>query len=178
MKTYIVSVSGSYFTQTGELIDFEYEDKIIPYNKDVGLAESAIRKRFAPMWVMLDENSKRVKTVRVVHIDDMRIGEQHRFGFEGKDIREMTMEDLQYLAAAANLREIQLFRKSDLRSTRTTAYYAYSEHVLGQKIKEPMDLFNIMDAPPLLVKGAVKAATLPEMDAQTALDNIPEEVII
>lgn len=175
MKSYKVNVSGVYYLHSGDQVDFEFKGKLVPFNKDMERVEADIRRRFAPMWIMLDDNYKRLKTMRLVFIDKIEEGPDHNFGFEGRDIRTLGMEEMQYLASAANLLAVQLFRKTDLRTMRSTCYYEYSERVLGQKIEEPPDLFNVMTADPLVVKGRQKAVKVEGSDPEKELDKIPTD---
>lgn len=153
MKAYKVKISGSYRTHDYKVVDFEGLEGHIPYTTEE-LAFMHIRGRYARMWVMKDPRFKEsLVATRVCHIDELTECE-HDFSFVGKDIREMTQEELQDLATAKDLRLIPLFKVGDIREARTKAYAAYSEQVLKEPVKYKEAGFNLMKQPPIIVNDS------------------------
>lgn len=139
-----VTVSGSYKTANGDIIDFEDVKGIIPL-VDEEHAKMHVRRRYASEWVreLKSETDKkvypeRIDRMRQVFIDDIE-ETIHDFSFKGKDIKKMTYEELQDLATLKDLRSVPLPKKIsgvDIRDMRTKAYLEYSEKVKGELIDE------------------------------------------
>ncbi len=150
MKAYKVTISGSYRAADYKYIDYSGVTGFIPYTQE-DIAEMHIRGRYARMWIMQDGKFKdRLLDVRECYIDAM-VECEHEFSFVGKDIREMTQEELQDLATAKDLRLIPLYKKGSEREARTKAYAAYSEQVLKNIVKYQEEGFNLMKQPPIIV---------------------------
>lgn len=139
MKALKVTVSGSYKTANGDIIDFEDVSGVIPHVEEEH-AKMHVRRRYASEWVREATDDKDKKTypqridhMRQVFIDDMEEVE-HDFSFIGKDIKKLSYEELQDLATAKDLRTIPLPKKIsgvDIREMRTKAYLEYSSKVVG-----------------------------------------------
>tara|TARA_R110000851_G_scaffold246062_1_gene398770 strand:- start:11461 stop:12177 length:717 start_codon:yes stop_codon:yes gene_type:complete len=141
MKALKITVSGSYKTANGEIIDFEDVTGVTPHVDDQH-AKMHVRDRYASEWVRdaMDGDKKlypqRIDIMRQVFIDDIEEIE-HDFDYVGKDIKKMTYEDLQDLATVKDLRVIPLPKKIsgvDIREMRTKAYLEYSAKVNGRVI--------------------------------------------
>jgi len=137
-KTYKMmelSVSGSFKTQPATDKDRrQFEVKGIceyaPYDYHVQFAE-----RMLPIWLKKDKRYEginyegRIK----VYVDDYK----ETTGVPlciGKDIKEMTWEELMSLACYKKMREIPLYKDGDIRKARETAYLLYEERINGRKI--------------------------------------------
>lgn len=163
MKALEVTISGSYKTEGSprETVDFFDLKKIIPWVEEE-FALQQLRARYARMWIITsDKFKKRPRVGRpAVYVDDMKEIKDHKFGFEGKDIKEMSIEDLQDLACAYNLNRIPLYQEADLRRMRTIAYVEYNNKVLkNDTLDEKEQGFNIMHYDPIVVNaptGSVK----------------------
>jgi hypothetical protein len=158
MKALKITISGSYKTEgkSKERVDFMDMERIIPYVPEEFAAQQ-VRARYARMWLILDPKYKKRPSIGrpSVYIDKSEVIENHDFGFEGKDIRAMDVEELQDLACAFSLRRIPLFQEADLRRMRTIAYAEYNNEVLSNgKLDYNESGFNIMDYDPIIVKSA------------------------
>lgn len=151
MKALKVTISGSYRTADKDIVDF-HTSGIMPYVGDEELINMHVRRRYAAMWISASEKYKdRVVTVRECFID--RIEEVDAdLTFVGKDIIDMTQEEIQDLAAAKDLRGVPLYKKSSTRQMQNVAYAEYSEKVLGKEMDHRTDGFNIAKLPPIIVQ--------------------------
>lgn len=137
-----ITVSGSYKTSNGEIIDFEDVQGIIP-KVDEEHAKMHVRRRYASEWVRdaKDDTDKKIYPKRIDRMRQCWVDEieetVHDFSYLGKDIKKMTYEELQDLATVKDLRTVPLPKKIsgvDIRDMRTKAYLEYSEKVLGKPI--------------------------------------------
>lgn len=153
-KAYEVILSGTYRVTKEDYVDFENVKGIIPAAKHEEFASAMARVRYAPMWIGKDPKyKKRVRSMREVFIDDINETESE-FSFVGKNIKEMTYEELQDLATAKDLRAVPLYKKAGLRQTQIIAYAEYSLKILGEDIEYKKVGFNFADCPPLVVPDA------------------------
>lgn len=179
MKALEVTVSGSYKTANGDIVDFEDVKGVIP-EVDEEHAKMHVRSRYASEWVRnaKDKNGdklfkSRIDMMRQVFVDDMK-PVKGDFSYVGKNIKEMSYEELQDLATAKDLRTIPLPKHIsgvDLREMRTKAYLDYSDKVLGRKIdvNNPLpehssqmngkDTFDFAKLPKLVVDGDARVDT-------------------
>lgn len=175
-KAYKVTISGSYRAADYKYIDYKLEG-IVPFT-DEAIAEMHIRGRYARMWIMKGAFKDRLLSVRECYIDEMKPCEAD-FSYLGKDIREMTQEELQDLATAKDLRLIPLYKIGSEREARTKAYAAYSEQVLKTPVPYREVGFNLMkQQPPLVVtdsswrQDTTRKLTNEEvMDAEADINN-------
>lgn len=186
-----VTVSGSYKTSNGEIVDFEDVSGIIPL-VDEEHAKMHVRRRYASEWVgaALDDADKklypkRIDRMRQCWIDDLE-ETVHEFSYVGKDIKKMTYEELQDLATAKDLRTIPLPKKIsgvDIREMRQKAYLEYSAKVLQNPIDEKKPLpehasksgdrlmFDFAKLPPLEVSdGEARVETAQKITNEEILD--------
>ena len=154
-----LTLSGSYRTSNQEVVDFENLTGIIPFC-DEDIAYQAAQRRYAKMWLTAarDEDGEkmypaRLDVLRECFMDDCEVIE-HDFSFIGKDIREMTAEEIQDLAVAKDLKTVPLFKDGSLRSARAKAYVVYSEIVMGMGLDEEEVERELAKLPPLIVKDA------------------------
>lgn len=137
MKALKVTISGDYRKSKRDIVDFEEVTGVIPAC-DHDVAYLHIRSRYVPMWIGRSEKYKdRLQSVRAVHLDELK-ETAAEFSFVGKDIKEMSHEELQDLATAYDLRRVPLYKKSGLRETRTIAYVEY--HNAVAKVGAPLDM--------------------------------------
>lgn len=181
MKALKVTISGSYKTSQGEIVDFEDVSGVVPFVEEE-YAAMHVRGRYVAVWVksaVKKDGEKlytdRIEHVRQVFIDDMEEVE-HDFTYVGKNIKEMTYEELQDLATAKDLRYIPLPKSQsglDVREARMRAYLAYSEKVVNNfiDVKDPPPAYcdetknpdgsssfalNLSKMPALVVDGEVR----------------------
>lgn len=153
IKAYKVTISGTYTNSKKEIVDFQDVVGVVPFC-DYDHAEAMVRKRYALMWLMNDKRyPERVNRVREVFIDAMTETEAE-FSFDGKDIKEMTYEELQDLATAKDLRAVPLYKKGGLQVARGMAYAEYSTKVLGIEVDPKKEGFNVAKLSPLKVDAS------------------------
>lgn len=156
------TISGSYKTAQKEIIDFENVKGTVPF-QDEDVATMHVRSRFASRWIKETKNQdgepmypERIQRVREVHIDNIK-ETTGNLSFVGKDIKELTFEEIQDLALAKDLRKVPLYKASDLRNSRVMAYIEYADKVLKQDpINHNEEGFNFAKLPPLVIDGIVR----------------------
>lgn len=165
MKALKVTISGSYRNSKREVFDFENVTGIIPAVEE-DLAAMHVRGRYALPWVKGATDPKtgeklypeRIEDMRQVFIDNVEEVDAD-LSFLGKDIKEMSFEELQDLATYKDLRTIPLPKELSgvsLREMRVAAYAAYSDAFFGTDLAKEKDQagFNYAALPALVVEGA------------------------
>lgn len=162
-------LSGSYRNSKKEIIDFQDLEGIIPFNEEE-VAFSHLRKRYAAMWIMKNPEKfkERLHSVREVFIDVLEEAKGD-FSFIGKDIKQLTQDELQDLACCKDIRGIPVFRKVSLRNAQAQAYAAYSAAILDEPIQIHEPGFNFVKMRSIILDGKTRT------DRTRALTN--EEVI-
>lgn len=152
---------------------------IVPFN-DIDIVEYHMRSRHIPIWLQQkakkEFSGKEVKTflkTLEMWIDDAIEEVDHEFSFIGKDIKQMTREELQDLALYKDLRAIPLYHKSSVRSMRERAYKAYKKHI-DDKFDDKY--FDYATAEPLIVEGEPNRSKH-EAVSNDALLDIREKII-
>lgn len=152
-----MTISGSYQDSKRETCDFEGVKVVLPATAE-NIAEMHMQSRYALRAIRADKRfeGKSISRVRQCFTDDIKETEG-KLSFVGKDIKEMSEEELQDLATAKDLRGIPLPKSQSgmsLREMRTVAYAEYSEKVLGtDPVKWRDEGFNFAKLPPLVVDG-------------------------
>lgn len=161
----VVTVSGDYRTGTkvgSDVIDFEgVVGKMPDCPEDFIMFH--VQNRMLPIWIKADKRyPQRFEMMRTVYIDKVeRV--QSVPAIIGKNIKELSWEELQELAVLKNLRHIPPYRSTDLRSAREVSYLEYSEHILGNKINVSEKNYNYADLPALIIDGGGKKASNPKL---------------
>ncbi|MEE9356574.1 MAG: hypothetical protein V3U75_13370 [Methylococcaceae bacterium] len=156
IKAWKITISGSYRTSKKEYIDFQEVVGTIPETPSEEYALAMVRKRYAVMWVSKDPKYKeRVVTLREAFIDKIEKVDAE-FSFLGKEIRDLTYEELQDLATFKGLRAIPLYKKGGLRQAQIIAYAAFSEKVLGIEVDYKEVGFVFMDQPKIFVDSGTE----------------------
>ena len=150
-----VTVSGDYRTsggKEGKIVDFENVVGIMP---DCELDEngvlSHVKARYLGQWIKLDGRyTARFAGARTTYIDKMETvpGVPSCIG---KNIKDLSWEELQDLAVLKNLLRIPLTHLTDLRSGRETAYLEYSKHILLREIDTKAETYNFLKLPAIIV---------------------------
>lgn len=158
------TISGSYYDSKKETIDFEDVVGRIPMcDEDQGVGSMHVRGRFAVKWIKeaLDKNEdpkypQRIEKIRQVFVDDV-VEVKGTLSFVGKDIKELSVDAMQELAVAKDLRFIP-FPKSGLskRDMLIRTYVAYSEKILLKKIKYQEEDFNFAKLPSIILDGETR----------------------
>lgn len=85
----------------------------------------------------------------------------------GKNIKEMTWEELQSLACLMNLREIPMYRQGAIRTAQEKAYEIYQAKVLNRRVfKQPKDIANFQDN----LRRNMEAMMMTEDDIKQRID--------
>jgi len=166
MKALKLTISGSYRNAKHEAIDFENVTGIVPVVEH-DLAVYHMQSRYALRWIKaaLTSDGDKMYPERV---DDMRQTFTDNFeevdvtlSFLGKNIKDMTADELQDLAAYKDLRTIPLPQEVSgvsLRELRVAAYAAYSDAFNGTSLMKEKDQegFNYATLPALVIAGEAR----------------------
>jgi hypothetical protein len=159
-----VTISGDYYNSKKEKVDFDKVVGVIPWcDEDKGLASMHVRGRYAIMWIKAAKNDdgtpkypERIDRIHQCFIDDV-VETKASFSFVGKDIKELTQEELQDLATAKNITKVPLPNSGhSKRSMLELTYAAYCQFVLNKKLKpEPHEAgFNFSKLPSLFLDAS------------------------
>jgi hypothetical protein len=157
-----VTVSGDYrTTDRSVIIDFDKVSGVIPNipidcdeEEMEGWILSHVQNRFVGMWINADKRyNKRFNSIRTCFVDKIEEVDGEPLCI-GKDIKEMTAEELQHLAVTFHLTMIPKGSAS-IRSAREVAYIEYCKNVLGQKIDKTVENFKFALLPPIFVYNKV-----------------------
>lgn len=180
-KVLKATLSGSYKASNDDLVDFDGVKVTIPYTEE-DLALMHLQGRYAAPAIRAAEDKDgekkyplRIDHMRQVFIDSLEEAEQKdEFSYVGKDIKEMSYDELQDLATAKDLRRIPLPKElsgSSLREMRQMAYMDYAAQVLGMddtnKLPEEVEYhppvekrinpqvpgYNFAKLPPIIVES-------------------------
>jgi len=180
MKALKLTISGSYRNAKREAIDFENVTGIVPVT-DHDIAIYHMQSRYAMRWIKSARNAEGEK-LYPERIEDMRqtftdnIEEVNvDLSFIGKNIKDMTAEELQDLATYKDLRTIPLPQEASgvsLRELRVAAYAAYSDAFLGTNLMKEKDQegFNYATLPALVVEGAARRDPTVKMTNEEVLE--------
>jgi len=167
-KTYPMlelTLSGSYRTADKDIIDFEGVKCLIPAcDEAIGIMHAQARYAYGAIKAKMNGQKpaypKRIEDIRQVFIDDVQ-PTQGPMSFVGKDIKELTFEELQDLATRKDLRTIPLPKElsgMDLREARVRAYVAYNDKILkGKPIKWGDESFNFAKLPSIIMDYSERA---------------------
>lgn len=169
-----VTVSGSYSVPNGknnDIRDFEEIVEVMPDCKDEAHAIMYVRSRFMSMWLKKNGiTSARDVVLREVYIEDIeKVDGAPKY--KGKDIKEMTMEEIQELAADKDLRRVPLWKDGSLINMRRIAYIEYTKLILrkGYTKQEEND-FNLRLASNFTVDGDARAEAEEKLTNEQILD--------
>jgi len=161
-KALKVTISGSYRNSKRENIDFKNLSGVIPVVEH-DLAMMHIRGRYAHVWIKnaVDKDGnklypERIEETRQIFIDKIEEIEADQFSFIGKDIKDLSFEEMQDLATANDLRTIPLPEEisgASLREMGTLAYAAYAERFFNHDIGHNKEGFDFAALAPLIVGG-------------------------
>lgn len=154
-----VTISGSYRTADRKIIDYSNLTGLVPDCED-DVLDSVVQNRYAKIWLEKDDKYKeRVTGIRECYIDKVEDVDGTP-SFIGRDIKEMSFEELQDLATVKGLRSIPLYKAGSLRDAQMKAYKIYSKAVLGYEVD---DETRFMELPAVIVDGKVRTdRTMPD----------------
>lgn len=155
------TISGSYYNSKKETVDFDGVKGRIPFcDEENGVGSMHVRGRYAAKWIRetLDANGEkkypdRINKLRQVFVDEV-VEVPGTYSFVGKDIKTLTVDEMQELAVAKDLRFIPVPDAGyDLRDMRVRTYVSYSEKVLRQKVEYQKEEFNFAELPSIILDG-------------------------
>lgn len=136
------TISGTYRTADRKVVPFKNIKITLPFC-DHDVAQMHLKGRYASLAISNDERFKeRVNSIREVFVDELVEVEGDALSYVGKDICQMTFEELQDLATAKDLRLIPNTRSGRIQEARNRAYAAYSTHVLGKVLDHRAEGFD------------------------------------
>ncbi len=159
-----VTISGDYYNSKKEKVDFDKVEGVIPWcDEEKGIASMHVRGRYAINWIKNAKNDdgtpkypERIDRIHQCFIDDVE-ETKASFSFIGKDIKELSQEELQDLATAKNIMKVPLPNSGhSKRSMLELTYAAYCHFVLNKKLKpEPHEPgFNFSKLPSLFLDAS------------------------
>lgn len=148
-----VKVSGSFRNGNNEIIDFSDLEGVVP-STDEARVNMHVQSRYLPMWISSSKEIKdRPKRIRQVFIDYVSSEFDGKLSCVGKNIKELSFEEIQDLATLKDLRAIPLYKNGSLRDSRIKALYEYSKEILGEELKKDIKLD---DLPNIIVADGAK----------------------
>lgn len=177
MGMFKVTISGDYRTSGGvhgDIVDFDGVTGIMP-ECDEAWVQSHVMNRFVGIWLKADKRyPARFNSLRSVYVDGIeRI--KGTPSCIGKNIKELSWEELQELAVAKHLLRIPLIQATDIRTARETAYLEYSEKILGKKINVNNPEYSYAKLPALVVSSDGIADDEPTQTNEEAIAQAQEE---
>lgn len=174
-----VTISGSFIASDGELESYENVKCVIPALSPEK-AEQMVRKRYAKMFIPQEKKAdgetpkyKRINRLREVFIDSIEDGEGEKpLSYVGKNILDMTAEEIQDFAAANDLAAVPLYKSGSIVQARRVAYAEYANQVLGMdpKIKFTDPDFNPAKLPPIVAREEVHQSNVHVAPIEESLD--------
>ena len=162
MKALKFTVSGS-FHSNKQIFDYDGVTGVVPF-QDHDIATMHVMTRFVPLWIAKDARYKnRIESVRECFIENIE-EVTHEFSFVGKNIIDMSQEELQDLALAKDFRQIPIVRAASNIVARTKAYIECAiafnhedpsmvrDKITGNFVKREI---NIRDMPPMIITDAL-----------------------
>lgn len=129
-----VTVSGSFRDGNNNIVDFDNMTGVVPSTDEERIAMH-VQSRYVPIWISKNKDIKqRPKNIRQVFIDNISEEYDGELSCVGKNIKELSYEELQDLATLKDLRGIPLYRNGSLRDNRVKAIEEYSKHILKNEI--------------------------------------------
>ncbi len=130
-----LKVSGYFRTEALDKNSVTFSDLevIVPHRNEEFFKRDA--QRMLPVYL---KQNKKLRDYRYegfisVYVDDIEDFEGKPLCV-GKDIKEMSWEELQSLSCYLNIREIKLYRDGELREAREGAYMHYQKKILGKRV--------------------------------------------
>ncbi len=151
MKLKKVSISGRY--KSGEKTkDFQVSGLVPAVNDDK--VRQHVQARYAPMWISDGGKNSRPDTICPCYIDEIETVEAKKLTLIGKNIKEMSFEELQDLATLFDLMGIPLYKEDSLSETRRKAILEWSVMIDGANREEAKIVKEGMlsDMPDIIVK--------------------------
>lgn len=175
-----LKVSGSYL-RSNESHDYELTVYMPECDND-HIQQSAMN-RATPM--ALKKNHMEYDYLRSCYVDSIEAVELAKDtpkdeaeaikeveSYKGKDIKELSYEEIQNAAIAYQLIGVPLYKQTDVRESRQRFYYEYCKEVLGENIEKDYDYAN---AKTVKLESDKKAAPKKQKTNTEILDGVEEE---
>lgn len=186
------TISGSFKAGDNQIESYDKVTGIIP-GLDDDKAQQMVIKRYARIWIgqAMRQNKdgteepryKRVQRVREVFIDSVEEAEDlagKHLSYVGKNVMDMSFEELQDLAAANDLSAVPLYKTGSLTNARRIAFAEYASKVLGweepnaQGITGPIDWrkegFNPSKYEAIIADGEIRRSGAAPADIEETID--------
>ena len=154
------TVSGTYRNAAGhdaERVEFDKLEVLMPDCDEDRYIQNL--NRIVPGVIKANEKYPlRCEVLEQVFVDNVETVKGDD-GLAGKDIKELSWDELQFLCIKHNLREIPYHGVVSLREAREKAYVAYMSHIRQRDL--PIGEFK--DWPPLLLDDSKHQAEEPEV---------------
>ena len=196
-NTIKVTISGSYRSANRQIESFDGVTGLMP-NLDEDKATQMAIRRYARIWIPQvkkdngDSKYLHVSNIRQVSVDSIEDNEDNPnavLSYVGKDILEMSFEDLQDLAAANDLSGIPLYKIGSLFTARRMAWSEYAIKVLQLEEYAPTDKkekFNLYDhrSPgfnpkrfePIIADGEIRRHDKDRQSLEEGIESVSEPV--
>lgn len=159
MKAYKVKISGSYKGHENEIFDFTGLEGVVPYNTEE-IAKQHIKGRFVSMWILKNPEvyKNRLQKTREVYYDVELVDSvtTAEFSYVGKDVKQMTWEELQDLAIANDLKAVPLYKKMSLRQAQEISYADYYLRTTGKVLDRKAKDYNYSRLKPLIADDKIR----------------------
>lgn len=166
-----VTISGSYRTKNDEIVDYADITGVVP-DCDADTLQSVLQNRYAEMWLVKSGVKERVYSIRTTYLDKVEKLEG-KPSFVGKDLKELTFEEMQDLATAKGLRSVPLWRAGSLREAQIKTYKVYSSEILKKKTPEDVTYDEL---PSIILDGKIKINDVaPKAVIEADEEELPEE---
>jgi hypothetical protein len=151
MQAVKFTLSGSYKDAEGKLRNYDGIKCIVPTSEE-DVAYLHVRGRYLPTKIINDKRYEySPERVREVFVDDVEKIDAE-FSFFGKDVKEMSQDELQDMASYYDLRRIPLPRGAGLREMRFIAYQQYMSEILKTPLPRDVTASALNELDPLVVK--------------------------
>ena len=159
------TISGCYYDSKKETIDFEgVKIKIPACDEDKGIGSMHVRGRYVikALRQAVDKDGnpkypKRIEKIRQVFVDDV-VKVKGRLSFVGKDIKELSVDEMQDLATSKDLRFIPTPQSGmSKRDMLIRTYVAYADKVLEKTIKWQEENFNFAKLPSIILDATSRS---------------------
>lgn len=172
------TISGTYYNSKKELIDFDRVKGKIPFcDEENGVGSMHVRSRFAAKWVReykdemgINKYHDRIDRMHQVFIDDVQ-ETTGTLSFAGKNIKDLSIDEMQDLAVAKDIRFIPLPKAGmSKRDMLIRAYVGYADKVLKQTIKYQEEDFNFMKLPDIILDSEGRKELSQKMSNDERID--------
>lgn len=172
------TISGTYYNSKKELMDFEKVKGVIPFcDEENGVGSMHVRSRFAAKWVReakdemgINKYQERIDRMHQVFVDDVQ-ETTGNLSFEGKNIKDLSIDEMQDLAVAKDIRFVPLPKAGmSKRDMLIRTYVGYADKVLKQTIKYQDEDFNFAKLPDIYLDSQGRKEISLKMSNEERID--------